>query len=71
MERIHNMLMLAPILFWSSQDRGEEPQSVYFISRYYYYCTTLNICGIKFSRFTENDILARIILALIVYHGSG
>ena len=22
------------------------------------YCKTLNICGIRFSRFTENDILA-------------
>ena len=25
-----------------------------------YYCKTINICSIKFSRFTKNDILAHI-----------
>ena len=35
-----------------------------------WYCKTLNICGIKFSRFNENDILAYLILAVMIYHGS-
>ena len=46
-----------------------DQSSIVFTANICIYCKTLNVCGIKFSQFSDSDILAYFNMPVTIHHG--